>query len=110
MRVPWYARHSEADAMSRSRECGKTAQSEQQSMSHHEDCLFRVRNGKGKILIFAVHHFWMPIAHLNQEYLQLVVGSRFFATTLGLIGPSGPGQRSPGPPRPPAGLTTKDAD
>ena len=25
-------------------------------------------------------------------------------------GPSGPGQRSPGPPRPPAGLTTKDVD
>jgi hypothetical protein len=24
--------------------------------------------------------------------------------------PSGPGQRSPGPPRPPAGLTTKDVD
>ncbi len=25
-------------------------------------------------------------------------------------GPSGPGQRSPGPPRPPAGLATKDVD
>ena len=33
-----------------------------------------------------------------------------FATTLGRIGPSGPGQRSPGPPRPPAGLTTKDVN
>ena len=33
-----------------------------------------------------------------------------FATILGRIGPSGPGQRSPGPPRPPAGLTTKDVD
>jgi hypothetical protein len=30
--------------------------------------------------------------------------------SLGRYGPSGPGQRSPGPPHPPAGLTTKDVD
>ncbi len=32
------------------------------------------------------------------------------ARVLGRIGPSGPGQRSPGPPRPPARLTTKDVE